>query len=76
MSACTRYKLGADLTDERDTIAETNGKPTSVATGERGFRVYTWTMPTKTITLTAYPAGVIVTEAVAEPAPPDPAATP
>jgi hypothetical protein len=63
--ACTHWKLGADLTDERDTIAETNGPPTSVARGERGFREYTWKAPTKTITLSGYPAGVSVTESLA-----------
>jgi len=71
MTTCTRYKLGADLADERDSIVETSGKPTSVRPGERGFRVYTWTAPTKTITLTAYPAGVIVTESLAEAKPAD-----
>lgn len=66
MSACTRYKLGADLTDERDTIAETNGKPTSVGTGDRGFRTYTWDKADKSIVLTGYSAGVIVTESKAD----------
>jgi len=65
MRACTHWKLGADLTDERDTISETIGKPSSVGRGDRGFRVYTWETPTKTTTLSGYPAGVIVTEASA-----------
>jgi hypothetical protein len=60
--ACTHWKLGADLTDERDNIADTNGKPTSAGVGERGFRMYTWELTNKTITVTGYPAGVIVTE--------------
>jgi hypothetical protein len=69
MNGCTHWKLGADLTDERDAIMEKNGAPTTSERGERGFRVYTWSTPTKTITLTAYAAGVIVTETTPEPGP-------
>jgi len=52
------------VADERDALVEKAGPPTSTAVGSRGFRVYTWETPTKTITLTGYPAGVIVTEQV------------
>ncbi len=62
VNACTHWKLGAEVADERDALAEAHGKPTSVAPGERGFRVFTWDTPGKTVTLTGYGAGVIVTE--------------
>jgi len=62
INACAHWTLGRDLTDERDAITEKNGAPMTSEKGDRGFRVYTWATATKTITLTGYPAGVIVTE--------------
>jgi hypothetical protein len=62
MTACTRYSLGRDLTDERDALAATNGKPSFVGAGESGFRTFTWDTSDRRIVLTGYPAGVMVTE--------------
>jgi hypothetical protein len=59
--------LRGDVADERDSVAEKAGPPTSTAVGPRGFRVYTWETASKTITLSGYPAGVIVTERVPTP---------
>ncbi len=66
VTACTHWKLGAEVADERDAIASANGKPTSVSLSDRGFRNYTWVTPTMTLTLTGYGAGVVVTEAKAD----------
>jgi hypothetical protein len=49
IQGCTHWKLGADTTEERDSIIEKKGKPTSTAT-VGGFRAYTWWLPDETIT--------------------------
>jgi len=67
VTACTHWKLGAEVADERDALSETNGKPTAVSLGERGFRTYAWETPRKTVKLTGYGAGVIVTETAKAP---------
>jgi hypothetical protein len=58
---CTHWKEGAEVADERDSVAADHGKPESQSVSSDGFRVFTW--EASTIIVEGYDKGVKVTVA-------------